>query len=337
MAEETFKMLMIKELIRQSRPFGQAFVVALLVTILMWLIHMVGTPSEKYLLVEATTIPEHLGVHWEGDDPIDEPLQIDALDCRWKGRSNASHFSEHYGREPSSDTGFHYLIECRIEQSNTAGGNSSGQPLALSHFRNSSDWHLSGFGFAFRAQDQKDLSGPMLAIYISLPMVIALLLIRGLAWREDIGRASRALSRAPFLILAAPAAVMLTGAMILAISGTGHEPMESNPFPLYGIPMLLVMILVSPFFEEAVFRQWLYERTKNSLPPVTAGIASSWFFMLAHLFNPQTGRNPGYLLVVMVLGGVLFWIRHRYQSFSLAAIAHSINNGIFLIPAYLLG
>lgn len=327
----------IMELIRQSRPFGQAFGVSILVTILMWLIHMAGTPSEKYLLVEATKIPEHLGVLWEGDDPIDEPLQVDALDCHWKGRSNASHFSEPYGRESSSDSGFHYLIECKIEQSNTADGNSPKQLLALSHFQNSSDWTLSGHGFAFRAQDPKGLSGPMLAIYISLPMGIALYLIRGLAWREDIGRAFRALSGTPFLILAAPTAVMVTGAMILAISGTGHEPMEGNPFPLDGIPMLLVMILVSPFFEEAVFRQWLYERTQNSLPPVTAGIAGSWFFMLAHLFNPQTGMNPAYLLVVMVLGGVLFWIRHRYQSFSLAAIAHSINNGIFLIPAYLLG
>lgn len=176
----------------------------------------------------------------------------------------------------------------------------------------------------------------MLVMILVIP--VSWMLLRGLHVRGDLERAAKTGVEHPWVLLVAPAAA-------LAISSLGSMAMPTDPARqehavelLASIaPTAWLIVFALPFVEEAVFRQWLYVRIIDHMPVWVAAAASSWAFMLLHVFNPQAGNLAVYLPTVFAIGMILFWLRHRFQSFSLAVAAHMSNNGLFLAIAALSG
>lgn len=194
------------------------------------------------------------------------------------------------------------------------------------------DWHFADFVTSYETGAQPTAAA--MGVYLVLPVLVTLMLLRGLPLREDLTRAGRVMMRQPWVLAVVPLAMgggSLAFNTLLPIrpDRLAEAAEVFQAAPVGGLAIVLVM----PIFEEAVFRQWLYVRTIERLPVWAVALGSAWFFMLIHIFNPQVIAIPGYLPTVFVGGLAFFWIRHRFNSFSLAALAHVLNNGLFFYLA----
>lgn len=196
-------------------------------------------------------------------------------------------------------------------------------------FEDEPDWYVADYAMSSEFPRQQ----PAIAVagYLLLPILVTLVLLRRLPIREDMAQAARVIRHRPWALAVVPLA-MFGGAALFNTLLPVNEARMAEMVDLFEAtaPGALGIVVVLPLFEEAVFRQWLYVRTIDKLPAWAVAIGSAWFFMLMHVFNPQIMALPGYLPTVFVGGLAFFWIRHRFNSFSLAALAHMLNNGLAL-------
>lgn len=156
------------------------------------------------------------------------------------------------------------------------------------------------------------------------------LLLRNLDHRVDFKRAGHAIASQPWILLAAPAAALTISSLGSMVIPPDQAMREHSLDMLASMaPPFWLLVFVLPLVEEAIFRQWLYVRIIDRLPLWVVAVSSSWAFMLLHIFNPATIALAVYLPTMFALGITFFWLRHRFQSFTLAVIAHAFNNGLF--------
>ncbi len=102
---------------------------------------------------------------------------------------------------------------------------------------------------------------------------------------------------------------------------------ENNAF----LTVLGVGIFI-PFFEEILFRGWLFDRLEHLLSSKYALIITSIMFGLVH------GQYHGVILLLTIVSGfVLGFIRLRTNSLWPSIILHAINNTSSIFLAYYLG
>ena len=84
-----------------------------------------------------------------------------------------------------------------------------------------------------------------------------------------------------------------------------------------------------PFFEELVFRGWLFNRFEMSFSPVVAVIATSVLFTAMHV-----QYNLYILSALLVLALILGMMRHKTGSIWPSIIIHCLNNTIATLVAF---
>jgi len=123
------------------------------------------------------------------------------------------------------------------------------------------------------------------------------------------------------LIVALIAGRVLGGAMPLGqtteeIIGSAGSPAE------IAIYFVLVCVL-APFFEELIFRGYVYAGLRRFLPARTAIILGAAAFAAVHL-------NAEAFLVLGLIGSMLCYLYERSRSLLPGMVAHSLHNGLVL-------
>ncbi len=124
---------------------------------------------------------------------------------------------------------------------------------------------------------------------------------------------------------AALAIVFVVNFLTTALSG--HPPKSENPVlalfagaPNWKIATLgILVVFVGPFFEEIIFRGWLYGGLKDDWGDVPALVLSSALFALIH------GDAPG-LPALFSLGMVFGWVYRRSGSLWASILVHGFWN-----------
>ena len=124
---------------------------------------------------------------------------------------------------------------------------------------------------------------------------------------------------------AALAIVFIVNFLTTALSG--HPPKSENPVlalfagaPNWKIATLgLLVVFVGPFFEEIIFRGWLYGGLKDEWGDMPALVLSSALFALIH------GDAPG-LPALFALGMVFGWVYRRSGSLWASILVHGFWN-----------
>lgn len=319
----------VVELTVRTRPMGLAFLLAMMVLIVSGVLVWPLTPSEMTQKFTMHAIPEAYE-HGVLGPPVDgQPLGAEFPGCRWRLHQDLAGKGLAGPPAPLS-------VVCRdYEAVDETGQDSS---IAMSKkFRDDPQWKVAEHTHS--VVPPQTITPFASAVYLALPLIVTIVLLRGLSMREDIIRAARVVARRPWVLAVVPLTMGIGGVVFNALLPARIDRLNEVMEAFQTIPAgAIAIVLVMPVFEEAVFRQWLYVRTIDRLPVWAVALGSSWFFMLSHIFNPQMIAAPGYLPTVFVGGLAFFWIRHRFGSFSLAALAHMLNNGIaFFLPMLLSG
>ena len=126
------------------------------------------------------------------------------------------------------------------------------------------------------------------------------------------------------------------GALVISVAVTqlGIEPqgvkqaMDVARTPTLFVASLLVMAVLAPLVEEAVFRGLLYGWLAGRWGTVAAWIVSSVLFAAAHV-------EPAHAILVLPLGLWFGWLRRRTDSLWPSLVAHAVNNGVAVVAAAL--
>lgn len=309
--------------LRNSRPIGAAFAIAIMLILTIQSIAIVNAPVAAFIDFYFAEVPvAHVAA---GTDRVENPTSIgeEFPDCYWMPLDDF----EAKRHLADFDTMPRARVRCTLPdpiQDSVSGR--SGATLA-GKFAKAPHWERIGMvpGVRNLAPSLKSL------FWIGLVLIpVTWLLVGKVDVRRDLGRAFDALLHRPWIVLAAPAAATVISTLGAVFAVPDPEGMEKG-VELFAalIPAAWMVVLILPFAEEAVFRQWLYVRIIRRLPTWVAALGSSWAFMLTHILNPQVGALATYLPTMFIIGLVLFWLRHRFASFSLAVIAHMVHNGLF--------
>jgi uncharacterized protein len=127
------------------------------------------------------------------------------------------------------------------------------------------------------------------------------------------------------------------GALVISVSVTqlGIEPqgvkqaLDVARTPTLFVASLLVMAVLAPLVEEAVFRGLLYGWVAGRWGTFAAWIVSSILFAAAHV-------EPAHAILVLPLGLWFGWLRRRTDSLWPSLVAHAVNNGVAVAAAALI-
>lgn len=301
---------------RKTVPFGQAAVLALLVNVLGGAVLVVLSPSHEayraYVVVDGSDPDAHLEQVLQDAGPnfercIVAPVPDDSV-------------------YPDADRADR-VIDCEMGPL---------MPLEdLGRVTRAAGVGVLG-GETSLGLPSADRIHPGLQLLAALfPVVVALFLLRGVPWRDDLRRGGRFLRRRPYVLLLSPLVVPLVSVPLATILPAGPpEAAEATRFLALGYGFFAIVV-GAPLFEEAVFRQWAYRRTIDRLPVWAVALGTSWAFMLVHIFNPQVALTLAYLPTVFALGLVFFWVRHRSGSIGLAILCHAVHNGLMTAGLFL--
>ena len=302
------------------RPMGQALILALVVMTISSTAALFLMPSVGTLEMTVHKIPEAYedGAH---GPVIDGALVGDEFPgCRWRLPADISQ---------NGLTGPPAPRRVLCDEYDAAEKVSNEYPIKMlrERFYEDAGWQVASDIYSLRLPDHQP---PLaLVVYFGILLLVAGVLLRDLPFRADLIRARYAVFHKPWILAIAPLAMFAGAALFNTVLPMRLEYLEETMDLFQATaPGALGIILVIPLFEEAVFRQWLYQRTIDRLPVWTVAVGSAWVFMLIHVFNPQVQAMPGYLPTVFLGGLVFFWMRHWFGSFSLAALAHILSNGL---------
>ena len=295
--------------VRRTVPFGQAVVLALLVNVLGGAVLVLLSPSHEayraYVVVDGPGPDARLEQVLQDAGPTFERCVVGPV-------PNDSAFS-------AADRADR-IIDCEM-----------GALLELERFSRTA--HSQGIGLLGAETSVGPLSAdtihPGLQVLAGLlPVAVALVLLRGVPWTDDLRRGGQFLRRRPYVLLLSPLVIPLVFVPLAAVLPAG-PPEAAEATQLMALSYGFFAIAIgAPLFEEAVFRQWAYRRTIDRLPVWAVALGTSWAFMLVHICNPQVALTLAYLPTVFVLGLVFFWVRHRSGSIGLAILCHAVHNGL---------
>jgi len=96
---------------------------------------------------------------------------------------------------------------------------------------------------------------------------------------------------------------------------------ENNP-----ILVFTVLVLLAPFFEELVFRGFLFNEIEKSLGALAAITAPALLFAIIHL---QYGFQEQFMVALIAL--ILGFLRYRYRNLWIPIGVHTMNNLISIV------
>ncbi|GII91545.1 hypothetical protein Ssi02_17760 [Sinosporangium siamense] len=86
--------------------------------------------------------------------------------------------------------------------------------------------------------------------------------------------------------------------------------------------------ILSPFYEEVLYRGVFYNGLAARLPALAAIILSAGFFAVVHL--PRVFNT-----ISALFAGLLFaWLLHRHRNLWVPILAHAVSNGILVVLAF---
>ena len=92
--------------------------------------------------------------------------------------------------------------------------------------------------------------------------------------------------------------------------------------PQWGL-VVLAVVLLAPFFEELLFRGYLFTALLTVLPMWAVQLVTATAFGLVHGLD--------YALPIAVLALLFGWLRARYQALLPSMFAHAVHNGITVV------
>jgi membrane protease YdiL (CAAX protease family) len=126
------------------------------------------------------------------------------------------------------------------------------------------------------------------------------------------------------------------GALIVsvAVSQLGEpegvkQALDVARTPSLFVASLIVMALLAPVAEEAVFRGLLYGWVAGRWGTTVAWFVSSVLFAAAHI-------ELAHIILVLPLGLWFGWLRRRTDSLWPSLVAHIVNNGLAVVAAALI-
>jgi hypothetical protein len=123
------------------------------------------------------------------------------------------------------------------------------------------------------------------------PVAVALFLLRGVPWRDDLRRGGQFLRRRPYVLLLSPLVVPLVFVPLAMILPAGPpEAAEATQFLVLSYGFFADVLVGAPLFEEAVFRQWAYR--SDDRPPAGLGRGPGHVLGLHAGAHPQPAGGP---------------------------------------------
>ena len=95
------------------------------------------------------------------------------------------------------------------------------------------------------------------------------------------------------------------------------------------LPSFIAFAVLAPLVEELIFRGLIYGWIEGRWGWRPAFVVSSLAFSAAHF-------EPAHIILVLPLGFLFGWLRHRSQSLLPSLVAHMINNGFAVLSLLLL-
>lgn len=134
------------------------------------------------------------------------------------------------------------------------------------------------------------------------------------------------------LVVSFSVAFWLVMTMTTYLLALEEEPfmnlLKNSASPVWFI--VLNTCILAPVIEELVFRGWLFKRfALTQLGQIGAVVITSLLFAAIHVQYSMAG-----IILVFVLGLYFTWVRVKYQSTSLAIIAHASCNSLTMIALY---
>lgn len=97
-----------------------------------------------------------------------------------------------------------------------------------------------------------------------------------------------------------------------------------------GLPSFMILIFISPIFDELIFRGIIQEQLSKKYSPAVAIVVASFFYGLAQL-------NPWYFIINFFLGLFLGWVYYRSHSVKPGMIVHVVINAELFLFNLLFG
>lgn len=97
------------------------------------------------------------------------------------------------------------------------------------------------------------------------------------------------------------------------------------------------LVILPPLIEETVFRGFVYTGLRNTLKPVTAALATSLLFAVAHL-QLGSGKPPLWIASfdTFSLSLVLCYLRQKSDSLWPGVLLHALKNGVAFVSLFIL-
>jgi len=169
----------------------------------------------------------------------------------------------------------------------------------------------------------------MLALFFISSLVALAIAVAPMGWRALPALGFRP-ARFWTIVLGAVGALIVS----VAVSQLGEpegvkQALDVARTPSLFVASLVVMALLAPLAEEAVFRGLLYGWVAGRWGTTIAWFASSILFAAAHV-------EPAHVLLVLPLGLWFGWLRQRTDSLWPSLVAHVVNNGLAVVAAALI-
>ena len=161
---------------------------------------------------------------------------------------------------------------------------------------------------------------------ILISAVIGIPILLYIYRKSTFGQSSRCTDKKTgILLFLAGAGLSLAFRELLAIVGDlGYEQEVSTLLTGNILLEVLVLLILSPLFEELLFRGVIYERLKTRMPIRAAVILSAVFFGLYH-------GNLSQGIFGFLMGIVLAWAMERYRTVTAPLLIHMGVNAAALL------
>lgn len=119
---------------------------------------------------------------------------------------------------------------------------------------------------------------------------------------------------------------------MLAFFSTGESEIAEMISTPGGLAVMTIVALLAPFYEELYYRGLIFPVFERHLGAGWAiGITAVWF-CLAHV--PQLVGDPVGIPVILGLGILLGWSRHRFQSLTAPILIHFVYNALLILSSW---
>jgi len=317
-------MKIVKRYARYTVPMGQAFLIVMLANVMVGIITLMSATSGLEWRAEFESIPDSVNreILKEG-----EPVRLAGkfFGCYWKTADQGDSGVSLKGAPEGVSI---YCQEKSFEKNVKADFTVS---RVKDFFPQKNGWKITDS--SIHVESATSSFGAI--FYVFAIVAFSCWLATPINVDKEMRRLKSSLLHSPWIFLVPALTVLIASSIFgsLLPEAPVDAPQAFQAVLATNSTSLFSIIVVAPLFEEVVFRGWLYRKTAG-LNKHLAAIGGAWFFMLAHIFNPQVSVIPAYLPTMFCLGCALYYLRATSGSLSVVISAHILNNAIFLVAGF---